>query len=148
MEEARTHVDLNGEYRFKVDAKGRMSLPSKFRRALDDDLVITPDLESKHLMVFEQQDFNNWIESLFIDRFGEYKPSSRQHQDLRRALKGRSFGIEVDNAGRILLPADQRAMVGIEHDVAIIGNTGYFEIWDAKRYDKKSAQVDVTELLS
>lgn len=148
MEEAKKHVDLNGEFRFKVDAKGRMSLPSKFRRALGEDLVVTPDLESKHLMVFEQDDFNDWIQSLFVDRFGEYKPSSKQHQDLRRALKSRSFDIEVDSAGRILLPADVRKSVGIDRSVAIIGNTGYFEIWDAKRYEKMSAQVDVTQLLS
>ena len=148
MEEARKIVDLNGEFRFKVDGKGRVSLPSKFRKSLQGDLVVTPDLESKHLMVFEQQDFNDWIDALFVDRFGEYKPSSRQHQDLRRALKARSFDVEVDKAGRILLPADQRADVGIDRDVAIIGNTGYFEIWDASNYDKKSTQVDLTELLS
>ena len=148
MEEARKTIDLNGEFRFKVDGKGRVSLPSKFRKVLQEDLVITPDLEGKHLMVFEPQGFNDWVSTLFKDRFGEFNSSNRQHLDFRRALKSRAFGVEVDSAGRILLPLEQRSQVGIERDVAIIGNTGYFEIWDVASYDKKSTQVDLTELLS
>ncbi len=148
MEQTRKRVDLNGDFRFKVDAKGRVSLPSKFRKVLQGDLVVTPDVEGKHLMVFRQEDFNEWVDELFVDRFGEYKPSSKTHQDLRRALKGRSDDIEIDKAGRILLPADQRELVKIERNVAIIGNTGYIEIWDAESYDARNDQVDITVLLS
>ncbi|MBQ9067837.1 MAG: division/cell wall cluster transcriptional repressor MraZ [Eggerthellaceae bacterium] len=147
MDEARKRIDLNGEFRFKVDAKGRMSLPSKFRKSLAEDLVVTPDLDSEHLMVFEERDFNDWVESLFVDRYGGFHPSNAKHLNMRRALKARSFNVEVDSAGRILLPADQRALAHIDRDVVIVGNTGYFEVWDAKRYGEKSAQVDLTELL-
>ena len=148
MDEARKPVDLNGTFSFKVDAKGRVSLPSKFRRALAEELVVTPDLEQKHLMVFEVEDFNDWVDRLFIDRFGEFKSSSATHLALRRELKARAFDVVIDNAGRILLPADQREAVGIERDVAIVGNKGYFEIWDAKRYGEQREKVDLTQLLT
>ena len=40
----REAVDLNGEFHFKVDAKGRVALPAKFRKVLTKDLVVTLEL--------------------------------------------------------------------------------------------------------
>ncbi len=136
-------VDLNGEYRFKVDEKGRVSLPSKFRKMLSKDLVVTRNPQDECLWVFETAGFNHWIEKLFDDRFDGYDSSDKQHIALRRKLKSRSEDISVDGSGRITLPADKRAKVGIDKDVVIIGNTGYFEVWDAKRYDEMDEEVDL-----
>ena len=136
-------VDLNGEYRFKVDGKGRVSLPSKFRKVLSRDLVVTRDLEDECLYVFETPEFDAWVNRLFEERFGGYRASSREHVRLRRKLKSRSRDVEVDASGRIMLTGELREAVGIGKDVVLIGNTGYFEIWDAKRYE---AQDDDTDL--
>jgi MraZ protein len=148
MTEATAQVDLNGEFRFKTDAKGRMSLPSKFRKVLSSELVVTRDLEDECILVFETQAFNQWVVDLFEDRFeGGYKSTNRKHRDLRRKLKARALDVQVDAAGRIMLPADQREAVGIDRDVVIVGNTGYFEVWDAKRYDDMDGEVDLSEFL-
>ena len=143
-ESPRPEVDLNGEYRLKVDGKGRVTLPSKFRKVLSKDLVVTPELTNECVYVFEDSDFNDWIEKLFIDRFGEYKESDREHVRLRRELKKRSYDVEVDASGRIMLSQKVREACGIDKDVAIVGNTGRFEIWDAARLDAESAQVDLS----
>ena len=58
MENSEKIVDLNGSFRFKVDAKGRVSLPSQFRKVLANELVVTLDPHDEFLMVFEQTDFN------------------------------------------------------------------------------------------
>ena len=137
-------VDLNGEFRFKVDGKGRVSLPAKFRRALSKDLVVTRDLEDECLYVFETPEFNAWINRLFEERFGGYKASSRQHVAMRRKLKGRARDVEVDASGRIMLTGELREAVGIDKDVVMIGNTGYFEIWDAKRYEQVDEETDLS----
>ena len=42
-----------------------------------------------------------------------------------------------------MLSADQRAAAGIGKDVVVVGNTGYFEVWDAKRYDEQDDEVDL-----
>jgi MraZ protein len=148
VEEARTVVDLNGEFRFKTDSKGRMSLPAKFRKVLSDELVVTRDLEDQCLLVFEPEAFNDWVVGLFEDKFGGYKSTDRQHQALRRKIKARAFDVQVDSANRIMLSADQRKAVGIDKDVVIVGNTGYFEVWDAKRYEEAYEQTDLGLLLS
>ena len=150
MTEAIAPVDLNGEFRFKTDAKGRMSLPAKFRKALSSELVVTRDPDKdEYLMVFEAEAFDEWVASLFDSAFeGGYNPTNRKHQAFRRKLKSRADDVQVDSAGRIMLPAEQREAVGINRDVAIVGNTGYFEVWDAKRYEKADAEIDLSELFS
>ena len=121
-------VDLNGEIQFKVDGKG---------------LVVTPELTNECVYVFETPDFNEWVEKLFIDRFGEYKESDREHVKLRRVLKSRARDVEVDASGRIMLSPEVRAAVGIDKEVVVVGNTGRFEIWDADRFKAMSDEVDL-----
>ena len=136
-------VDINGEYRFKVDGKGRVSLPSKFRKVLSKDLVVARELEDQCLYVFETPDYNALVEKLFVDKFGEYKESDRMHVALHRKLKGRARDVEVDASGRIMLTAELREAAGIDKDVVVVGNTGRFEIWDAKRYEQVDADIDL-----
>ena len=149
MTEGKAQVDLNGEFRFKTDAKGRMSLPAKFRKVLSDELVVTRDPEDEYIMVFEGEAFDEWVVSLFDNAFeGGYNPTNRKHQAYRRKLKSRALDVQVDAAGRIMLPAEQREAVGIGRDVVIVGNTGYFEVWDAKRYEAADAEIDLSDLFS
>ncbi|MBO4365392.1 MAG: division/cell wall cluster transcriptional repressor MraZ [Eggerthellaceae bacterium] len=144
MDEARTTVDLNGTYRFKTDAKGRVSLPAKFRKVLSDDLVVACSLTDDYLQVFDgAESFNAWVEQIFADKYGKYNSTSREQLYLRSVLKGRAYEVQTDSAGRILLPAELRAQVGIQKEVVIVGNTGYFEVWSAER---RSAVVDTTDI--
>ena len=149
MDEARNTVDLNGSYRFKTDAKGRVSLPAKFRKVLSEDLVVTVALTEDHLLVFDGQDsFNAWVEGIFVDKFGGYNSTSREHLYWRSALKGNAFDVQPDSAGRILLPADLREKVGIDREVVIVGNTGCFEVWSDERRGEVVGEIDFSSLLS
>lgn len=142
-EETEKVVDLNGSYRHKVDAKGRMSLPASFRKVLSSDLVVTRNPHDECLYVFEPQAFSDWVASAFEDKFGKFDSTNDQHVRLRRKLKARAVDVTVDTAGRVMLSAEQRAAVGIDKDVVVVGNTGYFEIWDAKRYDEQDEDTDL-----
>ena len=149
MDEARTTVDLNGSFRFKIDAKGRVSLPAKFRKVLSEDLVVARSLSGDYLQVFDgQESFNAWVDGIFTDKFGGYNSTSREHLLMRSALKGQAFDVQVDSAGRILLPADLRQKVDIDKEVVIVGNTGYFEVWSAERRSAVIDSFDFSALLS
>ena len=149
MEEAKKTVDLNGSYSFKTDAKGRVSLPAKFRKVLSDDLVVTSALSGDYLMVFDgQESFNAWVDGIFAGRFeGGYNPAIQQHQKLRSALKDNAFDVQLDGAGRILLPANLREKAAIDREVVIVGNTGFFEVWSEARRNEMLDEVDVSSLL-
>jgi len=149
MEEARKIVDLNGSYRFKTDAKGRVSLPAKFRKVLSEDLVVARSLSGEYLMVFDSQDsFNAWVDGIFTDKFGGYNSTDGTQLMFRSALKGQAFDVQVDSAGRILLPAELRDLTGIEREVVIVGNTGYFEVWSEERRSEAMSKIDISSLLS
>ena len=75
--------------------------------------------------------------------FGKYDSSNKQHIKLRSKLKRRSEDVQIDASGRIMLPAKMRGAVDIDKDVVIVGNTGYFEVWDAKRCDEADEDVDL-----
>ena len=53
----RTEVDLNGEFRLKVDGKGRVTLPAKFRKVLSSDLTVTRDPFDECIYAFEAPGF-------------------------------------------------------------------------------------------
>ncbi len=149
MEEAKKPVDLNGSFRFKTDAKGRVSLPAKFRKVLSEDLVVTTALTGDHLLVFDGQDsFNAWVDGIFVDKFGGYNSTSREQLYWRSALKGNAFDVQPDSAGRLLLPAELREKAGIDREVVIVGNTGFFEVWSEKRRSEVVEEIDFSSLLS
>lgn len=135
--------DLFGSYRFKVDSKGRIALPAKFRKVLSKDLIVSRELTDKCLYVFEPTSFNNWVTQLFEGKFGGFDPTNRQHVMLRSRLKSNANDVEMDSSGRIVVKPELRESVGISKEVVLVGNTGYFEIWDASAYDAEIASIDL-----
>lgn len=136
-------VDLFGEFRFKVDAKGRLALPAKFRKVLPNELIVSRELQDECLYVFTSDTFNEWVEQLFEDRFGGYNASDRRHVLMRSKLKSRADEVEIDSSGRIMLKPELRDAAAIEREVVVVGNTGHFEIWDAYAYDKTMDDIDL-----
>lgn len=143
---AQSCVDLFGKYRHKVDEKGRVSMPAAFRKVLSSDLVVTRNPKDECLYVFEPEGFNDWIAKAFEDKFGRYDSTNPTHVALRSKLKSRANEASIDKVGRIMLAADLRQETGIDREVVIVGNTGYFEIWDAKRFDAKDEEIDLSLL--
>ena len=143
-------IDLFGEFRFKIDAKGRCALPSKFRKVLISckDLIVSQDIEGKCLYAFTTESFNCWIDKLFEDRYGGFNLSNKKHVEIRRKLKARAEMVDIDSSGRITLKKDLRASVGIEKDVVLVGNTGHFEIWSAEDYDEMMDSIDLSDLFA
>ena len=120
-----------------------MSLPASFRKVLSTDLVVTRNPKDECLYVFEPAAFNNWVARVFEDKFEKYDATNDLHVRLRRKLKSRAADVSIDASGRIMISAEQREAVGIDKDVVVVGNTGYFEIWDAKRYDAVDDETDL-----
>lgn len=141
-----TPVDLFGEFRFKVDSKGRVALPAKFRKDLSSDLVVSLEPTDDCLYVFEAPAFNQWIDRLFEDSFGGFDAADKSQVLLRRKLKARADMVSTDSSGRIMLKPELRSEAGISKEVVLVGNTGYFEIWDADAYDATNSEIDLSAL--
>lgn len=131
---------LKGEYRHKLDAKGRVSLPAALRKVLPDELVITISPEDTYLMVFTSEDYEDWVASLFGEE--GYKSTNPEHRNMRRFINARTKDIEVDSAGRVGIASEYREIVGLSKEVVLIGDTDHLELWDAKRLDETHAQIN------
>jgi MraZ protein len=124
---------FRGRHEHAIDAKGRTSLPSRFREALattgDSQIVMTPDLLLPYLRVYPLQEWNRQ-EAALSDESAFAGPASAG----RRFAIGEAQDCDVDKLGRVLIPAMLREHVGLERDVYWIGVGNGIELWDKSTY--------------
>lgn len=140
-----TLTSLVGEFRYKLDAKGRLSLPADFRKELPKNLMITLSPKNDSLYVFDPDGFSAWVSSLF-EKDGGFQASNSKHVNMRKVLNSRAKKVDLDSSNRIGLTAELREAAGLDKDVVLVGDTDHFEIWDAKRWDDFCNSVDLTSL--
>ncbi|UPO77943.1 division/cell wall cluster transcriptional repressor MraZ [Arthrobacter sp. Helios] len=114
-----------GTHSPRLDEKGRIILPAKFRDELADGLVLTRGQE-RCIYVFSQKEFEKVHEQM-----RQAPLSSRQARDyIRVFLSGASDEIP-DKQGRITIPPALRSYAGLGRELAVIGAGTRAEIWDA-----------------
>ncbi|BCT75929.1 transcriptional regulator MraZ [Sinomonas cyclohexanicum] len=125
---------LLGTYSPRLDEKGRLILPAKYRDELADGLVLTRGQE-RCIYVFSQKEFERVHEQM-----REAPISSRQSRDyLRVFLSGASDEVP-DKQGRVTIPQILRKYAGLERDLAVIGVGTRAEIWDAQAWEDYLAE--------
>lgn len=113
-----------GEFDYKIDDKGRVPLPPKFRNALKDGVVLTPGVE-KCITVYTVPEWRKLSSSL------TNSPISRSKmRKLSRALFATAFSTRIDNQGRVAIPAPLREHAEITDEVVVAGANTYLEIWN------------------
>lgn len=137
---------LLGTYTPKLDEKGRLILPAKFRARLAPGLVLTRGQE-RCLFLLPMDEFGRMYEQV-----RQAPVTSRQARDyLRVFLSGASDEVP-DKQGRVVIPPALRAYAGLERDVAVIGAGTRVEVWDAAAWEtylaeQESAYSDTAEQL-
>lgn len=121
---------LIGQYDGKIDIKGRMAFPKKFREFLGDKLIVTQGYENSLIVVSEK----NWKALL---EGTEGRPFIQSEtRETQRFLLGGASNIELDGKGRFILPAYLREFGKIQDNVVFIGLSRYVEIWDKERWSE------------
>lgn len=133
-----------GTFTPKLDDKGRLILPSKFRDDLSEGLVITRGQE-RCLYVFSESEF-----AQMHDRIREAPITSKQGRDYLRVFLSGAHAETPDKQGRVTVPAALRQYASLDRDLAVIGAGSRAEIWDAgawQRYlaEQESAFADIEE---
>ena len=123
-----------GTYTPRLDDKGRLILPAKFREQLEAGVVVTRGQE-RCLYVFPVAEFER-----LAGQLRQAPVTSKQARDyLRVFLSGASDEV-LDRQGRITLAPMLRSYAGLERDCAVIGAGQRVEIWDAGAWDAYLAQ--------
>ena len=118
-----------GTYQPRLDDKGRLFLPAKFRDELAGGLVITKGQEHC-LFVFTRAEFAG-----ITQRMAEASFTSKAARDYSRVFFAGASDEVPDRQGRITVPAALRSYAGLDKDCVVIGANTRLEIWDAQAWE-------------
>jgi len=124
---------IGGVSLVSLDSKGRLAIPARHRETLlsafGHKLVVT--LESAdHLLIYPEPNWRPVEERLLQLPTGN--PTLKRYQ---RLVLGHAETLEMDTAGRILLPSRLRELTGLDKEVALVGMGNRFELWNAQEWD-------------
>jgi len=120
---------LLGTYTPRLDEKGRLILPAKFRGRLSSGLVMTRGQE-RCLFLMPMDEFSRMYEQV-----RQAPVTSRQARDYLRVLLSGASDEVPDKQGRISIPPTLREYAGLDRDVAVIGAGTRVEVWDRAAWD-------------
>ena len=118
-----------GTYSPRLDEKGRLILPAKYREELAEGLVLTRGQE-RCLYVFSVREFERVHEQLRAAPL-----SSKQARDYIRVFLSGASDEVPDKQGRVTIPPPLRDYAGLGRELAVIGAGTRAEIWDAKAWN-------------
>lgn len=117
-----------GTYSPRLDEKGRVFLPAKFRDELAEGLVITKGQE-RCLYVFSAAEFGRLTE-----RLREAPLTAKGARDYSRVFFASAHDDTPDKQGRVTVPPQLREYAGLDRDCVVIGANTRVEIWDAQAW--------------
>ncbi len=123
-----------GTHSPRLDDKGRLILPAKFRDQLAPGLVVTRGQE-RCLYVFTTSEFERMHEQL-----RQAPVASKQARDYLRVLLSGAYDELPDKQGRITIPTQLRTYANLDRDCTVIGAGSRVEIWDAGAWEAYLAE--------
>ncbi len=127
---------LIGEYKHNLDAKKRLSIPSKFRKELGEGAVITRGLDNC-LFVFPQ---SAWAK--LAERLGNMPIVQQDSRSFARLLLSGAVEVEFDSLGRILVPEYLKSYAGLKKIAVVAGLYTRLEIWDEEKWENYKANLE------
>jgi len=128
-------LNIIGTYECRVDAKGRLMFPVAFKNQLSEvaaqGFVIKRGIFRKCLELFPVPEWN--IESARINKLNRYRQKNTDF--IRKFMDGVKI-VELDNAGRLLIPKDLFIFAKISKDIVMASVVNKIEIWDKDEYEK------------
>jgi len=120
-----------GEFEYRIDDKGRMPFPPRFRPYFKDGIIVAPSQE-KCLSVYTIAEWKKMADSLAA---GGLAPSKLRK--INRALFATAFHTDLDAQGRITLPTTLRQYADLGEDIIVAGANSYIELWDKAAWDSE-----------
>lgn len=131
-----------GDYTCKVDAKGRIILPTTFRKQMpsgaQDHYVVRKDIFENCLVLYSIDDWNRQLEKIR----SRINPYNREHNKfIRNFFKG-TAELSLDTNNRLLIPKRLLDLIGASRDLILAGQDGRIEIWSTGTYEKIGMPAD------
>lgn len=119
----------------KIDVKGRLLLPSIYRKGLGDEadrgFFLKRSLYKNCLELFTDQ---RWSKEL--SKFDEIDIYNEEETDVLRSLQHLGQTVQLDAVGRLQIPKEMIEFARLESDVILVGMIHFLEIWDKKLFNE------------
>ena len=122
-----------GEFEYRLDEKGRVPFPPRFRSALRDGVVLTQGAE-KCITAYPLAEWKKLADTLTTGSITRSKL-----RKLNRAVFATAFSINLDGQGRITLPVPLQEYAEIVDEVVIAGANTYLEVWNKIIWEEEKA---------
>ncbi len=120
-----------GQYKYTTDAKGRLTIPVRYRAALASGAFVTQGYD-RNLIVYTSENFER-----MAAKATSLTATNPQARTIRRLIFSRAVEISLDSSGRVLIPPFLREYAEIDGDAYIVGAGEYFEIWQAEHWEQE-----------
>lgn len=133
-----------GEYPYKVDEKGRLPLPPKFRRQMKEGVILAKGMGEKCIAVYPAAEWKRLSDSLAAKAV-----TPANLRKLNRAIFSSAFSTSFDGQGRITLPFPLREYAGIGDTAIVVGANNCVELWCEGEWkaEKTSAEEQASEII-
>jgi MraZ protein len=128
---------FHGTFEHTLDAKNRLTVPSKFRAALSGRVFLVKAVD-RCISVYPEETYSAFTRAALSG----LNPFTPQARDLKRMLYGNAMDVELDGAGRIMLPASYLEHAGIaSREVVVTGAGDSLELWDRDAWQDYHAEL-------
>ncbi len=118
-----------GEFKHSVDQKGRLAIPSKFRRDLTKGAVITRGLDNC-LFIYTKREWEKLAEKLMALPLGQ-----KDSRAFARLMLAGAMDVDLDTQGRVVVPGYLRKFAGVTKKAIVAGLYSRIEIWDESKWE-------------
>jgi MraZ protein len=127
-------INLIGTYEGKADAKLRLLLPAPLKKQLasvmQDGFVMKRSVHEQCLELYTMTEWN-----LLMSEISSINRFVKKNNDFIRIFTAGIKVVELDNAGRLLIPKDLQIFAGITKEIVLTASGNLIEIWDKEKYE-------------
>jgi MraZ protein len=127
---------ITGEFRYSLDEKNRLLIPSRIRVEIPGNSVILTRGVEQCLWLFTHEEWKKVCQSLI----GSTSLFQEKARLMQRRIVAPAQETEVDRSGRIIIPPTLREFAGLKKECIILGIQSYLEIWDEASYSAYLAE--------
>jgi MraZ protein len=126
---------FRGTFEHALDAKHRLTVPSKFRAALAGGVVLAASPETtsaapRSMAIWTPDEYESYTSATLAG----LSPISPEARDLKRFFFNYSHDTELDSAHRVMIPPSLMEYAGLDREVVVVGSGECLEVFDRGRY--------------
>ena len=127
---------FRGQHEHSLDAKDRLTIPARFRAALDEGVVLFEELDPC-VSIYPVSGFGE----LTGNYLGDLNPMSKRGRMMRRRFHARSHDESLDSAGRVRLPSHLIEHADLSGACVIVGVDDHLEVWNPQAWSEHDAEI-------